>query len=689
MASITQNGIEHDRSGGAPPDLDVLWAPIDVGSITLPNRIVVTAHETNQGTSHTQNDGMGDRYIRYVAERARGGAGLVMPGGAIVHPHGAKYGHLPLWTDGVPEQYRALADAVHRHGDAKVFVQLFHPGPQSLGTQFLEEEHVLLASSAVPSASYNRVPKAMDRQDIATLTQAYGAAAARMRDAGIDGIELSAGHGYLLHSFFSPLVNRRTDEYGGDVANRCRLIIELLTEIRRQAGRDYPVSVRLSYEDFIGGAGLVPDIGEAVLREIHAAGLVDMFSISGGTYPTSDRMIPPAIAGLGADFVRNSRRAKAAIDDEVPVLVAAGIRTVQMAAEIIGGGGADLVSMMRAHLADPDVVSKARSGRLGEIRRCTGFNQSCTRRVGTSTHLTCTVNPVAGREGQWGGSEAPPPAATQLRVLVVGGGPAGLKAAETAAQRGHDVTLVDREAELGGQLRHAGRLPGRSTWLDTVEDLSASLQRLGVTIRLGEELTAEAVAAQGADRVVVATGSRFLTSGFSSAVPFRDAIPGADAPHVLDPITALEHPERLGSRVVILDDTGETPPLSLAQLLHEGGHEVEVVTAKLHAGSGTLMTLEFGWIYPQLKQAGVTITEQVLVTEIRPGELDVASIWGVGEPRTVAADSVVLWMERRSDDTLYEALEAAGVAADRIGDCVAPRDVDDAIYEGYQYGRAL
>ena len=689
MAATHTNGTHTNGQADPSVSLDVLWEPVEVGTITLPNRIVVTAHETNQGTSHTQNDGMGDRYINYVAERARGGAGLVMPGGAIVHPHGAKFGHLPLWTDDAPAQYRRLADAVHRHGDAKVFVQLFHPGPQSLGTQFLEEEHVLLASSAVPSASYNRVPKAMDRDDIARLTEAYGVAAVRMRAAGIDGIELSAGHGYLLHTFFSPLVNRRTDEYGGDVANRCRLVIELLTEIRRQAGRDYPVSVRLSFEDFIGGAGIVPDVAEAIVTELHATGLIDLFSISGGTYPTSDRMIPPAIAELGADFVPNATRARAAINAEVPVLVAAGIRTVEMAAQAVSGGAADLVAMARAHLADPDVVAKARSGRVGEIRRCTGFNQSCTRRVGMSTHMTCTVNPAAGREADWGGAEAPPPAPTGLKLLVVGGGPAGLKAAESAAQRGHAVTLVDREAALGGSLRFAGRLPGRSNWLDAVEDLVASIERLRVTVRLGEEMTAEAVAAEGADRVVVATGAHHLMTGFSSSVPFRETIPGAELPHVVDPITALEHAERLGQRVVILDDTGEGLPLSLARWLRERGHEVEIVTGRLHAGSGTFMTLEFAFLYPQLKQSGVIISEQVLVTEIRPGELDLGSIWGIGTPRTVVADSVVLCMERRSDTTLFDALRAAGVAADRIGDCVAPRDVDDAIFEGYTFGRAL
>jgi 2,4-dienoyl-CoA reductase-like NADH-dependent reductase (Old Yellow Enzyme family) len=671
--------------GEPPVGLDVLWEPVQIGTVEVRNRIVVTAHEALYGTIHTRNDAMGKQYAAYLAARARGGAGLVMPGGASVHPTGEKFGHLPLWPKESVGQYRILADAVHEHG-AKVFVQLYHAGPQAAGLDFLENQHPPLAASALPSPVTQRVPKAMDRDDIGLIIHAYGVAATHMREAGIDGIELSAGHGYLLHSFFSPLANRRQDEYGGDVAGRCRLIVEVLAEIRAQVGRDYPVGVRMSFDDYIGGAGITHDIAQEILAELHQTGLVDLFSVSGGTYPTIDRMIPPALAGLEGQFASDGARARAVVGDNVPVLVAAGIRTVDVAARLVSEGSADLVGMARAHLADPDVVAKARAGRVSEVRRCTGANQGCVRRAANRNMITCTVNPVAGREQWWG---TLPSAETRLRVLVAGGGPAGIKAAETAALRGHEVTLVERSDALGGQLRLAGALPGRSTWLEALEDLTGSIERLGIDVRLGQELTSQGVREFGADRVVIATGSYFQKNGFSSANPTRDGIPGADSHNVFSPVEVLEDLEVVGHRVVIVDDTGDIVPLGLALLLAGRGHEVEVVTAKLHAGSQLLWTLEFPWVYPQLGQAGVHLSEQTLVTRIDDGAVSVASIWGESEERTIDADSVVLVMERRSDDALYESLRAAGIDAQRIGDCVAPRDVDDAIYEGMKVGREL
>jgi len=397
-------------------------------------------------------------------------------------------------------------------------------------------------------------------------------------------------------------------------------------------------------------------------------------------------MIPPVLAGLEGQFAGHGARARETVRREVPVLVAAGIRTVDVAARIVREGSADLVGMARAHLADPEVVGKARAGRLAEIRRCAGANQGCVRRAAGKTMISCTVNPAAGREMDLGPGPLDP-AGVSLRVLVVGGGPAGMKAAETAALRGHQVTLLERTDQLGGQLRLAGRLPGRSTWLDVADDLAAALGRLGVEVRLGVEATAEHVRELAADRVLLATGAHFDKSGFSSMLPFRESLPGAEL--TLSPVEVLADLDGIGARVVILDNTGELLPLGLALLLRERGHEVEVITARLHAGTQILGTLEFPWIYPRLKQLGVRFSEQSFATAVEAGGVGVASIWGVGEPRTVPADSVVLIMERRANRALAESLAALSLDADLLGDCLAPRDVDDAIRDGFERGRLL
>jgi 2,4-dienoyl-CoA reductase-like NADH-dependent reductase (Old Yellow Enzyme family) len=670
----------------ATTDIDCLWQPLQVGSLRLRNRIAVTAHETNHGTSLTRNEGMGDRYIAYLAARAKGGAGLVMPGGTVPDPSGERFGHRGVWNEVALPGYGRLADQVHAHG-AHVFIQLFHAGPQDWGVDELENWHPPLAASALPSPVFNRIAKSMEADDIDRVVASFGLAAARLRDVGIDGIEISAGHGYLLHTFLSPLTNRRTDEYGGDVAARCLIVHRLLESVREQAGRDFPVGIRLSYDDFLGGAGTTPQVAQEIVGELHAGGLLDYFNVSGGTYPTNTMMIPPSLAEVGTQFAEHGRMTREVVGGRVPVLVAAGVRTLDDGARLIEEGSADMVAMVRAHIADPDLIEKARSGRRDEIRRCIGTNQGCCRRVAGKLMLTCTVNPLAGRETYLADEVLTAPATT-LDVLVVGGGPAGMKAAESAAERGHRVALIEREAELGGQLRLAGRMLGRAAWNELVEDLEASLRRLDVELRVGEEAGPDRIAAAGADRIVLATGSRFLTDGFSSALPFRESIPGADGEQVFGPDAALLGRDRLGRRVVVLDETGDTMALCLATELQEDGHQVDLVTPRLHAGENSLWTMEFSWIYPRLKQAGAGVHEQAIVTDIAPDSVGLASIWG-GEPTRVEADSVILIGERRSETGLYEALRGRDIQVERVGDCLAPRDVDDAINDGFQWGRRL
>lgn len=669
-------------SPAADRELDVLWQPVRIGAVEIANRICVPAHQTIFPARELEV--IGDRYIAYMEARARGGAGLLVVEAGAVHESTAKVGLIDLYREKIVPGLTLLAEAVHAHG-AKLFAQLSHLGSQDLGTSDLDRWHPVVAPVAVPSTVYGRVAKAMDEREIADVVAGYGHAAAHARDAALDGAEISAGHGYLMCQFLSPLTNRREDRYGGSVENRCRFAIEAAQEVRRRCGRDFALGIRLSFDEFIGDAGLTPARSEEIVRVLHATGLFDYFSITGGNYHTIHEWVPNSSGGRDGHFASHAEQARAACRREVPVIVASAIRTIDRAAEIVAGGQADLVAMMRAHIADPDLVAKARAGRRKDIRRCVGANQGCLRRLFDHEGITCTVNPAAGRERTLGGEDVP--AQSPRDVLIVGGGPAGMMLAETAARRGHRVTLIERAHQLGGQLLVAGRLPGRTTWLELADDLAESLERLGVDVRLGSEADADDVARAGADAVYLATGSRFDTTGYSISTPQRETIPGLAHAHVVDPAAAITEPDRCGDRVVIIDDIGDYLPLGLALLLAETGRSVAVVTRHLHAGSRLTATGDLPFVLPQLGAAGVRVHAQSVVARIEPRAVVVTGAWD-GADDSVAADTVVLAMMRRPETSLCDALTARGVAATQLGDCLAPREVDDAMYEGMKLGLA-
>jgi 2,4-dienoyl-CoA reductase-like NADH-dependent reductase (Old Yellow Enzyme family)/thioredoxin reductase len=677
--------MTRDRESTHEGDLSRLWEPVQVGPVTIGNRIFVSAHET----LHGDNRLMSERYIEYVAARARGGAGLVMPGGASVHPNGEHQGHLPIWWDECLPGYGKLADRVHEEG-AKVFVQLFHRGHQDSGTDLLENWHAVPSASAIASPVFRKVAKPLEQEEIADIVAHYGRSAANMKQAGIDGVEISAGHGYLICQFLSPWTNRREDRYGGSEENRSRLLREVLEEVRRNVGTDFPIGIRVSFNEFIGDAGLTPELSERLLREVRGWGLIDYISISGANYHSLHYLIATMSAERGAHFAADAGRARRAIEGALPIFVASGVRTLSQAAEIVSHGQADLIGMTRAHIADPAIVAKAKAGRFAAISRCVGANQGCVRRSGgLRAKVTCTVNPIAGREHIWTPevlAERPP----ARRVVVVGGGPGGMKAAETAALRGHQVTLFERAPELGGQLRYAADLSGRGRWDNLVEDLESGVAEAGVDVRLDTEADLRTLASEAADDVILATGSRFDHSGFSMNAPFRDGIPGAEAEvtPVLDPIEALADRPRVGHRVVIVDDIGDTIAAALAITLAEAGHEVELVTAHLNVAAGSVLTVDLPWLMPRIVAGGVKVATQSVLGEIKSGEVTVDSIWGE-TTRTVAADTVVLCMLRESEADLFDAILADGGSARRVGDCLTPREVDEAVYEGMRAGLAI
>lgn len=656
-------------------DLDVLWQPVRIGHVQARNRIYLPAHQPTFDAA---------TYGAYLLERARGGLGLIVTHGFHVHASSAAAGVSP-WEPGWSDAVRQFVSPARAEG-VPVFVQITHMGASGRRrTDRLDLWGSVLAPSAIPSPVHRSMPKPMEEQDIQDVIAGFAATAANVQAGGGDGVEIHGSHGYLLSNFLSPYWNRRDDAWGGDTERRARLALEIGRAVRARCGADFVVGIKLSLDEYLGEAGTHPQETARIVQVLERERLFDYVCLSHTDYHFNHKLVPPASSGETAPLATHAKLVRDALGGRIPLLIQGSVRDLSTAAQIVARGQSDLVGLVRAHIADPEVVKKTREGRTDQIRRCVGANQGCWRRLGQN--LSCTVNPATGREATVGLSTMKP-ASRPLKVLVIGGGPAGLKAADTAAQRGHDVTLWERGERLGGQVREAAQLPDYGSWHFLVDDLEASIRRRQVTIETGKTATADEVAVFGADEVIVATGARWQTSGFSTFRTDRDAIPQANGSHVTDPLTALANPAACGAKVVVVDDNGDYLPLGLARLLAESGRQVTVVTSDAMAGRKLEATLDWPWIMPRVVAAGVQIRTSTFVERIGAGEVELRSALG-GAPEVIAADTVVLCMMRESEDSLYRQLQSRGVAVRRIGDAVAPREVDDAVLEGFREGLAV
>ena len=676
-------------------DLELIWRPLRIGATTVRHRIMVAPHGQAYGENHQPSD----RMIAYFAERARGGAALVgvEATSASRHLSGAQPGgatsgwRLTAWEQRTIPAYARLAEAVHEH-NCRIFVQLSTGGVNDVGRAWIDNWHPVRGPSRVPSPIMNETPVALTPADIAELTGDYGQSAANLHEAGIDGVEIHAAHGYLGMQFISPAFNKRTDAYGGSVANRCRFAIEAAEAIRARVGDAMTVGLRLSFDEFIGDAGVTPELAEEALDVLVGTALFDYFSISCGSWYSLHRTVPPMGSAPEAFLARYAQRAKQVVGDRAKIFLAGRILDLPTAERLIADGAADMVAMVRAHLADPFLVAKTREGREREIVRCAGTNE-CMAAPAKGRQVTCVVNPAAGRERDWGEGTLHP-AAEPKRITVVGAGPAGMRAAGTAAKRGHRVTLIERAARPGGHLDLLRRLPTRGNWQMVIDDLATVLELNGVEIRLGRTATAETLAAESPEAVVCATGSTWDRTGFSAARPDREAMPGADGDHVHDVAAAtwaaLDDPEALGAKVLILDDTGTYLPLGLAEVLGEGGVEVEVLSRFPVIGDQLAGTQDLPWLLPRLAKLDVRLSPNHFIESIDGHRVDVYETLTRRHRQLDDIDTVVLSMLRSPDDALFRDLRsAATIPTHCIGDAVAPRSVAEAIYEGEKLARAL
>ncbi|SFI61550.1 FAD-dependent oxidoreductase [Albimonas pacifica] len=657
-----------DRSGAFAHVL----APLDLGPIRLRNRIVVPAHTTNFGEDHLPSQ----RHLDYHLARARGGVGAIIFESIRVHLNSlgrpqAVQGFDPACI----APFRAITQAVKAEG-AKILGQIIHLGRQVEGDF---ERTVSWGPSAVPWSGTALPPRPMDEWDMAEAVEAHVITARNLVAAGFDGIELQMAHGHLLQQFLSPLSNKREDAYGGALENRLRFPIRVLRAVREAIGPDLCLGIRLSGEEWIEGGLHIEEAERAAVRLAQAA-RVDFFNVSHSAYHAS-YSLATQMADMAMDpapyraLPARIRAALRAADQPAPVFAVCRFTTLAQAEAAIADGIADAVAMARAHLAEPEIVKKTIEGRMEEIRPCIACNQGCAQNLERNLPLRCLVNPMAGVEGAWPAPETLP-AGTSRKVLVVGGGPAGIEAARTAAARGHAVTLWEAADRLGGQLLWTETMPKRAEFSRFLAHQLAALDRLGVTVALNRRADAEAIRAFAADRVLLATGS----------TPARPALPGGA--RVFSPTEALADPDALGPRLAFVDLTGEWTALSVIERLADLGKSVTVLTAPAAFAWRTTIYSTLATTR-RLREAGVRIRTMRRATDWDGRTLALEDL-SSGEAEALEnLSSVVVADHAASDQSLWLALRGEGLPVVQIGDAVAPRTAVEAVYSGHKAAREI
>ncbi|UOM36147.1 FAD-dependent oxidoreductase [Acuticoccus sp. I52.16.1] len=655
----------------APP-LGRVLDPLRVGNLTFRNRIFVPAHTTNYGENHLPSD----RHRAYHQARARGGVGAIIFESIRVTPNSLGR---PQAVQGFDPSciapFRRVTDAVKAEG-ARILGQIIHLGRQVEGDF---ERTVSWGASPIPWSTTALPPRPMDEDDMAEVIDGHVKTARNMVEAGFEGIELQMGHGHLLQQFLSPLSNQREDAYGGTIENRLRFPAAVLAAVRAAVGPDLCLGIRVSGDEYVDG-GLGIDDVERMVPALAAETRVDFVNVSHSAYHASyslatqmaDMALDPAPFRMLPERIRAALRAEG---HAIPVFAVCRFSRLAEADAMIAAGRADAVGMARAHLAEPAIVKKTVAGREDEIRPCVACDQGCAGMLEKNLPIRCLTNPVAGLETVWPEPEDAP-AATPRRVLVVGGGPAGLEAARVAAARGHEVTMWERGDTLGGQLAQAAAMPKRAEFAEFLAYERGALARLQVPIAHGVTADADAIAAFAADVVVLATGSD----------PVRQPLPGGG--RTVTVAEAIGDPAALGDTVAVADVTGEWAALAAVEHLADLGKRVSVFVP---IGA-------FAWrttIYSTLATSRRLRERKVKLMPLRKAlawdgtRLEVEDV-STGERESHGPYSALVFAQHNTaDQSLYKALKRRGIDVRQVGDNVAPRTALEAVYHGHMTAREI
>ncbi len=571
--------------------------------------------------------------------------------------------------------YRRITDTVHAHG-VPILAQINHNGGQASS---MYSRLPVWAPSPVPDPLFREVPKAVELHEIREVVDGYGLVAEHCVAGGFDGVELQCSHSSIVRGFLSPATNRRTDAYGGTLANRARLLLEIVDVVRVALGPRRALGVRICGDELIEGGTTIEE-AVAVARLVEATGKVDYINTSIGVATATLYMIeasmqvPPGYAMFIPSAIRQAV--------SLPVVGVGRFKDPLQADRALAAGHADLIGVVRGQIADPDFVAKARAGHATEIRTCLSCNQECVGRMGLNRWLGCIENPRTGRESV----PLPPPRRRGRRVHVVGGGPGGMQAAVTAAQRGHHVTLFERSSRLGGQVPVAAAVPSRAEFLDIARNLIAHVRRTGVDVRTSVEVDADFLRAQAPDAVVLATGARpnppWWAAGHPRVVDVRDVLEGRAEP---------------SGTVVVVDELGFHQATSVAELLADRGCQVEVVTNGMVVGQDLGVTLDLETWNVRAAARGIVQSTDLVPMGVTPGAdggvLLALQHHPTGTDAQRAVDWVVCAVQQQAEDTLWrglrEDLPALPFSVHRVGDCLAPRRAHAAVVEGQRVGVSL
>jgi mycofactocin system FadH/OYE family oxidoreductase 2 len=646
-----------------------LWTPLELGPVTARNRIVFSAHLTN----YARDGKPTEQHAAYYAARAAGGSGLIITEEHSTHPTDWPYEKLihGFHRDVIPG-YRAITDAVHRHR-TPIFAQINHNGGQASS---MFSRLPVWAPSAVADPLFREVPKAVTHAEIDEIVAGYALVAEHCAEGGFDGIELQCSHSSIVRGFLSPATNKRTDQYGGSLSNRARLLVEIVAAVRKVIGNRLALGVRICGDELIEGGTTIDDAVE-VAKLVETTGQVDYINTSIGVATASLFMIeasmhiPPGYAM----FIPSAFRK--AVD--LPVVGVGRFKDPLQAERALADGHCDLVGVVRGQIADPDFAAKARAGATDEIRLCLSCNQECVGRMGLNRWLGCIENPRTGREAEVERRRVEVAAPTRPRdVMVVGAGPAGLQAAIAAARQGHRVTVYEQQAEAGGQVRIAASVPNRAELGDMIRNQLTECRRLGVSVRYGVGVWPGLVTEQAPDHVIVATG----------AEPQRPWWVPGDADQVCDVREVLDGSAVPFGSVVIVDELGFHQATSVAELLADRGCDVEIVTPGMVVGQDLGITLDMENWWMRAGSKGIVQSTDLVPMGMAGRELTLLH-HPTGTNQTRTPDWVVLAVPPNPVEWLYHDLKAAGVAVERVGDCVAPRRAHAAVVEGERAGLAI
>ena len=679
---------------------EALFKPIQIGSQTIRNRVVSTAHAEVYATDGGMTT---DRYVTYYEEKAKGGCGLCICGGSSIvsidSPQGW-WSSVNLSTDRIIPHFQNLADAVHKHG-GKIMIQITHMGRRSRWDG--HDWSTLVSPSGIREPVHRSTCKTIEEEDIWRIIGDFAQAARRAKEGGLDGVELSAVHQHLIDQFWSPRVNKRTDDWGGSFENRMRFGMEVLKAVRAEVGDEFVVGMRITGDEFHPD-GLDHEEMKRIAAYYDATGKVDFFGVIGSGCDTHNTLanVIPNMSYPPEPFLHLASGIKEVVN--VPVIHAQNIKDPNQAQRILEGGYVDLVGMTRAHIADPHLIAKIKMGQIDQIKQCVGANY-CIDRQYQGLDVLCIQNAATSREYMGLPHIIEKSDGPKRKVVIVGGGPAGMEAARICAERGHDVTMFEAQEQIGGQITLASKAPQRDQIAGITRWYQLELTRLEIDLRLGTRADEDTLADLRPDVVILATGGQ----PFLSQVPEWGYDSDSDKSLVVSTWDILNGNVAPGKNVLVYDTICEFSGVSVADFLADKGSKVEIVTDDIKPGAAVGGTT-FPTYYRSLYEKEVIMTSDLALHKVyREGDSLVAVLeneyTGAQEERVV--DQVVVENGVRPDETLYyslkeqsrnkgqmdlEALYAIkpqpclsesgdGFLLFRLGDCTAPRNTHAAIYD--------